>query len=137
MLDPYIEAYELRQLTITRQVRPREVAEFFLNRIERLNPKLGAFMTVTTDRARADAARLEQLDAAAAASMPLYGVAYSLKDLTWTKGIRTTMGSRSFAEFVPEVDQEIALRLHRAGGILLGKTTTPEFGGRPTTEGGL
>ncbi|HTY56809.1 MAG TPA: amidase [Candidatus Binataceae bacterium] len=137
MLDPYIEAYELRQLTITRQVRPREVAGFFLNRIERLNPKLGAFMTVTTDRALADAARLEQLDAAAAASMPLYGVAYSLKDLTWTKGIRTTMGSRSFAEFVPEVDQEIALRLHRAGGILLGKTTTPEFGGRPTTEGGL
>jgi Asp-tRNA(Asn)/Glu-tRNA(Gln) amidotransferase A subunit family amidase len=47
------------------------------------------------------------------------------------------MGSRNFADFVPEFDAEIALRLQRAGGILLGKTTTPEFGGRPTTEGGL
>ncbi len=137
MIDPYIEACELRQLTVTRQVRPREVAEFFLDRIERLNPRLGAFMTVTAERALDDATRLEQIDAAQAASMPLYGVAYSLKDLTWTKGIRTTMGSRNFAEFVPEVDAEIAVRLQRAGGILLGKTTTPEFGGRPTTEGGF
>jgi len=137
MLDPYVEASELRQLTTKRQVRPREVAEFFLARIERLNPKLGAFMTVTAERALEDAARLEQIDAAQAATMPLYGVAYSLKDLTWTKGIRTTMGSRNFADFVPEVDAEIAIRLQRAGGILLGKTATPEFGGRPTTEGGL
>ncbi|MGD0073672.1 MAG: amidase [Candidatus Binataceae bacterium] len=137
MIDPYIEACELRRLTVTRQVRPREVAEFFLDRIERLNPRLGAFMTVTAERALDDAGRLEQADATQAASMPLYGVAYSLKDLTWTKGIRTTMGSRNFAEFVPEVDAEIAVRLQRAGGILLGKTTTPEFGGRPTTEGGL
>ncbi len=137
MLDPYIEASELHQLTTKRQVGPREVAEFFLARIERLNLKLGAFMTVSAERALEDAARLEKIDAAQAATMPLYGVAYSLKDLTWTKGIRTTMGSRNFAGFIPEVDAEIAIRLHRAGGILLGKTTTPEFGGRPTTEGGV
>ena len=52
MLDPYIGAYELRELVIRKQVRPREVAEFFLARVERLNPGLGAFMTVTADRAR-------------------------------------------------------------------------------------
>jgi len=137
MLDPYIGASEIRELVVKRQARPREMAEFFLNRIERLNPKLGAFMTVTAERALDDASRLEQAEASEAAAMRLYGVPYSLKDMTWTKGIRTTMGSRNFAEFVPEVDQEIAIRLNRAGGILLGKTATPEFGGRPTTEGGL
>jgi amidase len=60
-----------------------------------------------------------------------------LKDLTPTRGILTTFGSRNFAANVPDADAELAVRLHNAGGILLGKTSTPEFGGRPTTEGGL
>ena len=67
----------------------------------------------------------------------LYGVAYSLKDLTPTAGIRTTLGSKDYADSIPPQDAVIAQRLQKAGGILLGKTTTPEFGGRPTTEGGL
>ena len=69
--------------------------------------------------------------------MPLYGIAYSLKDLTWTRDIRTTMGSKNYENFRPRADAELAVRLRNAGGILLGKTTTPELGGRPTTEGGL
>ena len=81
MLNPYIEAYELRALVRKKEIRPREVAEFFLARIEQLNPKLGAFITVTADRALADAARLEKLNAADRAKLPLFGVAYSLKDL--------------------------------------------------------
>ena len=137
MFDAYIEAWELRELVLKKEVRPREVAEFFLARIERLNPKLGAFMTVAAERALADAARLEQASAAEAAAMPLYGVAYSLKDLTWTRDIRTTMGSKNYENFRPRADAELAVRLRNAGGILLGKTTTPELGGRPTTEGGL
>ena len=60
MFDAYIEAWELRELVLKKEVRPREVAEFFLARIERLNPKLGAFMTVAAERALADAARLER-----------------------------------------------------------------------------
>jgi Asp-tRNA(Asn)/Glu-tRNA(Gln) amidotransferase A subunit family amidase len=134
MLNPYIEAWQLRELVVRKEARPKEVAEFFLTRIERLNPKLNAFMTVTAERALADAARLEKSDPD---SMPLYGVPYSLKDLTPTKGILTTFGSRNYADNVPDADIEFAARLHRAGGVLLGKTTTPEFGGRPTTEGGL
>jgi amidase len=137
MLDPYIEAWELRALVLKKELRPREVAEFFLARIERLNPGLGAFMTVAAERALSDAARLEQASAAEAAAMPLYGVAYSLKDLTWTRDIRTTMGSKNYENFRPRADAELAVRLRNAGGILLGKTTTPELGGRPTTEGGL
>jgi Asp-tRNA(Asn)/Glu-tRNA(Gln) amidotransferase A subunit family amidase len=69
--------------------------------------------------------------------MPLFGVPYSLKDLTWTSDIRTTMGSRNYENYLPPVDAEVTIRMRNAGGILLGKTTTPEFGGRPTTEGGL
>ncbi|MGH8012562.1 MAG: amidase [Candidatus Binataceae bacterium] len=137
MLNPYIEACELRQLAITGEVRPREIAEFFLARIVRLNPALGAFMTVTGERAFDDAARLERLGHSDRAAMPLYGVAYSLKDLTWTKGIRTTLGSKNFENFIPRADQYYAELIRDAGGILLGKTTTPEFGGKPTTEGGL
>jgi Asp-tRNA(Asn)/Glu-tRNA(Gln) amidotransferase A subunit family amidase len=134
MLNPYIEGWQLRELVIKRELRPKEVAEFFLGRIERLNPRLNAFITVTAERALTDAARLEKGNAAA---MPLYGVPYSLKDLTPTRGILTTFGSRNFAANVPDADAELAVRLHNAGGILLGKTSTPEFGGRPTTEGGL
>ncbi len=137
MIDPYIEASRLRQLVLKKEIRPREVAEFFLARIEQLNPKLGAYMTVAADRAMADAARLEKLSAADAGRMPLFGVAYSLKDLTWTADIRTTMGSRNYADFRPPADAAIAVKIREAGGILLGKTATPEFGGRPTTEGGL
>ncbi len=137
MLDPYTEAWELHELALKKEIRPREVAESFIARIEKLNSKLNAFMTITAERALADADRLERVPESERRHMPLYGVAYSLKDLTPTKGIRTTMGSKNFQNLVPAADAEIAVRLARAGGILLGKTTTPELGGRPTTEGGL
>ena len=137
MLDPFIEAWDLRELVRKKEVRPREVAEFFLGRVEKLNPKLGAFMTVTADRALADAARLEKMSAADAAKLPLFGIAYSLKDLLWTKDIRTTFGSKNYENWFAPADAELALRLANSGGILLGKTSTPEFGLRPTTEGGL
>jgi Asp-tRNA(Asn)/Glu-tRNA(Gln) amidotransferase A subunit family amidase len=136
VFDPFIEAWQLRELVTKGDLRPREVGEFYLARIERLNPELGAYMTVTADRALADAASLEK-SKADKTSTRLYGVAYSLKDLTPTAGIRTTLGSRNYADSFPPQDAVIAQRLQKAGGILLGKTTTPEFGGRPTTEGGL
>ena len=137
MINPYIEAVELRELVLKRELRPREVAEFFLARVEKLNPRLGAFMTITRDRALADADRLEKLSREEAAKLPLFGVPYSLKDLLWTKDIRTTFGSKNFENWHAPADAELAVRLAHSGGILLGKTSTPEFGLRPTTEGGL
>ncbi|MCL5044722.1 MAG: amidase family protein, partial [Deltaproteobacteria bacterium] len=137
MLNPYTEAWQLRQMLLDREISPIEVAEFFLARIERLNPSLGAYMTVTRERALSDARRLAALSPDRARELALFGVPYSVKDLTWTKEIRTTLGSRNFENFVPAEDAEHVARLARAGAILLGKTTTPEFGGRPTTEGGL
>jgi amidase len=134
LIDPYAEAWQVRDLVVRGELRPREVAESFLDRIARINPQLGAFMIVTPERALADAARLESVRDRA--ELPLFGVAYSLKDLTPTVGIPTTLGSRNFADNMTPDEAVIAKRLTRAGGILLGKTTTPEFGGRPTTEGG-
>lgn len=137
MLNPYIEGWELRELLRKREIRPREVAEFFLARIEKLNPALGAFVTITPERALADADRLEKLSRAEADALPLFGVPFSIKDLSWTKGIRTTFGSKNHANFIPPADSEYVARLSRAGGIMLGKTSTPEFGARTTTEGGF
>jgi amidase/aspartyl-tRNA(Asn)/glutamyl-tRNA(Gln) amidotransferase subunit A len=137
MLNPYIEAWQLHALIEKKEVNLREVVEFFNLRIEKLNPKLGAFMTATPERAMADTARLEKATAAEIAKMPLYGIPYSLKDLTWTKDIKTTMGSKNYENYMPPVDAEITVRMRNACGVLLGKTATPEFGGRPTTEGGL
>jgi Asp-tRNA(Asn)/Glu-tRNA(Gln) amidotransferase A subunit family amidase len=131
MLDPYIEAWELRELIIAREIRPREVAQFFLDRIQRLHPGLGAFITISAERALADADALERLSPDELRKHPLAGVPYSIKDLTWTKDIRTTFGSRNYENYIPPQDSEVARRLRAAGGIMLGKTATPEFGGRP------
>jgi amidase len=137
VIKPYIEAVELRELVRKRELRPREVAEFFLARVEKLNPRVGAFITITAERALADADRLERMSPDEAARLPLFGVPYSLKDLLWTKDIRTTFGSKNFENWYAPADAELAVRLANSGGILLGKTSTPEFGLRPTTEGGL
>ncbi len=137
MLNPYLEGFELRELMRKRQLSPREAAEFFLTRIEKLNPQLGAFVTITREHAMAEVRELEKLSHADADALPLFGVPYSIKDLSWTKGIRTTMGSQNFADFIPSADADYVARLRRAGGVMLGKTSTPEFGARPTTEGGL
>jgi amidase len=137
MFNEWTEAWQLRELLLQKEIRPREAAEFFLRRIERLNGKIGAFMTITGERALEDAARLERIPVSERAARALYGVPFSLKDLTWTKGIRTTLGSKNFENFIPRADQEYAARIMAAGGILLGKTSTPEFGGKPTTDGGL
>ncbi len=137
MLNPYIEAWELRELVRKKEIAPREVADFYLKRIEQLNPKLGAFMTVTPEHAATDVKKIEQTSAVDAARLPLFGVPYSLKDLVWTKDIRTTFGSKNYENWRAPADAELAIRLRNSGGILLGKTTTPEFGSRPTTECGL
>src|SRR5215467_5927818 len=111
MLNPYIEAWELRELVLKKEIRPREVAEFFIARTEKLNPKLGAFMTITPDRAIADADRIERLSDTERRRALMFGVPYSIKDLQWTKDIRTTMGSRNYENYMPPADEEIVVRM--------------------------
>jgi Asp-tRNA(Asn)/Glu-tRNA(Gln) amidotransferase A subunit family amidase len=126
----FTPATELRQLISAREISPVEVTEAVLRRIERLNPRLNAFITVTAERARADAKAAEARARRGEASGPIDGIPYSIKDLEPTAGIRTTYGSKFFEHNVPSEDGAVAARMKAAGGILLGKTNTPHFGHR-------
>jgi amidase len=120
----YLSATELVRLIATRQVSAVEVMQAHLDRIDQVNPRVNAIVTVVAEHA---------LDAAAAADAvapagPLHGLPVAHKDLVDTAGIRTTYGSPLFAENVPTQDHLIVQRLRAAGAITLGKTNTPEFG---------
>ena len=99
-----------------------------LERVERVNPKLNAFCTVTADLALDAARRAEETLLRGGRIGPLHGVPFSVKDLTVTAGVRTMFGSLLFEHHVPEKDAPFVRRLKEAGGVMLGKTTTPEFG---------
>ncbi len=129
-------------LTLARQIRTKEVSpvavvDAILGRIAALQPTVNAFVTVTADHAR-DAARGAEAAVMAGEPLgPLHGVPFSVKDLLFTKGVRSTMGSLIFADQVPAEDAVPVRRLREAGAILIGKTTTPEFGHKPLTDSPL
>ncbi len=117
----------------SRKVSASEVTEAYLQRIEQLNPRLTALVTVTTERAREDARRLDALLRKGDQPLPLAGVPIAHKDLFETAGIRTTAGSRLFDRHVPSQDATVVARLAAAGTILVGKANTHELGGGVTT----
>jgi amidase len=110
------------------EVSPTELVEHSLRRIDALDAGLGAFLTVTPERALAGAAAAEARLRAGGELPPLLGVPTAIKDLNNTAGVRTTFGSRVTADFVPTVDDAVVTKLAAAGTISLGKTNTPEFG---------
>jgi amidase len=113
------------------EITPLELVNHYLERIARLNDELGAFTTVTADAARARAGALAETVPKTAA---LWGLPIGDKDLVRRAGVRTTFGSRLFAEFVPVVSDELVQVLDAAGAISLGKTNAPEFGMPSYTE---
>ena len=131
------DALTLAHRIRTKQVSPVAVVDAVLQRIEALQPKVNAFITVTADEARDAARRAEAAVMAGEPLGPLHGVPFSVKDLLFTRGVRTTMGSRIFADQVPGEDAVPVRRLREAGAILVGKTTTPEFGHKPLTDSPL
>lgn len=133
----YTPVWQLRQLLDSRRVSSTELTDLFLRNIERLNPKLNAFLTITGDQAMASARNADEKIGTGQASGPLLGIPISLKDLEATKGIRSTMGSLAFHDTVPELDSVVAERVKISGAVLLGKTNTPEFGLQGTTENRL
>lgn len=133
----FLPAIELSHLIKTKQVSPVELIDLFLNRIETLNPKLNAFLTVNKEQAMVTAREAEKTLQKEKELPPLFGIPLSIKDLTSTRGIRTTYGSLAYVDFVPDEDTAPVERLIRAGAIILGKTNTPEFGLSPTTENNL
>jgi len=131
--------FELHHLTAQEQadwlrrgdVSPTELASHYLERIARLDGDLGAFTTVTPERALERAAHVESSVSRAVA---LWGIPLGDKDLSARAGVRTTYGSRLFEDFVPTESDEIVTVLDDAGGVSLGKTNAPEFGMPSYTE---
>lgn len=110
-----------------RDVSPREVVEATLRRIERLNPILNAYITVLAEAARAEARVAEAEIAAGRYRGPLHGIPVSVKDLFATRGVRTTGGSRLFADAVPDEDATVVRRLREAGAIIVAKANMLEL----------
>jgi amidase len=130
----WMSATELARMIRRGKLSPVELVDHLLARIETVNPTVNAYCTVVADAAR-EAARAAEAAARSGDELGLlHGVPYSLKDLTPTRGIRTTMGSKIFEHNVPEADGLFVQRMRAAGGILLGKTNTPEFGCKPFTD---
>jgi aspartyl-tRNA(Asn)/glutamyl-tRNA(Gln) amidotransferase subunit A len=133
---------ELTDLTIAdaavalrdRRITSTELTTAHLRRIERVNPTVNAYVTITAARALADAKRADDEIARGSHRGPLHGVPIGLKDIVQTTGIRTTCGSKVHATWVPDVDAAVATRLARAGTVLLGKLNTHEYAFGVTTD---
>ena len=119
---------EASELIRTKKVSPKELTAACLARIERMNPALNAFITVTAEQATADAQRAEADIMKGGWRGPLHGIPVGLKDLFDTAGVRTTGGSTQFADRVPTQDAEVVRRLKAAGAVILGKQNMHEFG---------
>lgn len=134
----FMSATVLSKRIRKKEISPVEVVDFFLQRIEDLNPTINAFCTVAADQARQDAVNSEKEIMMGNSDIGLlHGVPIAIKDLTRTKGIRTTFGSKVFADYVPTKDSIVVRRIKEAGGIIIGKTNTPEFGHKGTTDNQL
>ena len=121
-------AWKQAELVASGDISPVELTEMYLRRIDELDPKLNAFITVAADQAL-DAARKAEAAAGSGAELPpLYGVPIAIKDLEMTAGLRSTLGSPALADYVPDDDSVVVERVRRSGAIILGKTNTPEIG---------
>ena len=121
-------AHEIADAVRRRAVSPVETVEAALAAMAATEFRLHAFATPAPEQARADARALEQSLAHGGAAGLLAGVPVAIKDLLFTKGLRTTFGSRLYADFVPEDDDIVVERLKAAGAIVIGKTNVAEFG---------
>lgn len=135
----FTPAVELTAAIRGKDLSPVELMEAILDRIDRVNPKLNAFVTLLGDQALEGAQRAEQelVDKPLEELGPLHGMPITVKDLSPTAGVRTTFGSLLYEDYVPDEDAMIWARLKAAGGILVGKTTTPEMGMHSVTESPL
>ncbi|HTT41284.1 MAG TPA: amidase [Burkholderiales bacterium] len=133
----YLSAAELAQRIARREISPLELVHATLARVERSQPILNAFITICAEEALHTARDAESAVMRGRPLGPLHGVPFSVKDLIDTRGVRTTYGSVIFEHHVPATDAVAVARLKAAGAILIGKTTTPEFGQKGLTEAPL
>src|SRR5437867_715964 len=124
----FLTATELARRIRARDVSVTDVVQAHLAQIERVNPKVNAIVTLTAERALAEARAKDAALARGEAAGPLFGLPVAHKDLVPTKGIRTTFGSPIYRDYIPEQDALLVERLRAAGAVTIGKTNTPEFG---------
>jgi amidase len=129
-------ATELVNLMKQKEISPVEVVTAFLKRIENLNSNWNAFVTIN-ERAMEEAKKAEEAIIKGEELGGLHGLPIAIKDLTPTKGILTTYGSPIFKDYIPDYDPTFLKRIKAAGGIILGKTNTPEFGHKGVTDNPL
>jgi aspartyl-tRNA(Asn)/glutamyl-tRNA(Gln) amidotransferase subunit A len=130
----YMSAFDMAAAIKAKKLSPVEVMEAILARIERLNPRVNAYCTLLAQSAREEAKDAETAVMKRKKLGPLHGVPVSIKDLIFTKGVRTTFGSRIYENFIPPEDAVVVERLKAAGAIIVGKTNTPEFGFMGVTD---
>jgi Asp-tRNA(Asn)/Glu-tRNA(Gln) amidotransferase A subunit family amidase len=130
----WMSAVDLAKAIRKKKLSPVEVVRDILERIEAINPRVNAYVTVIADSALAEAKKAEKAVMKGEELGPLHGVPFSVKDLVFTKGVRTTFGCKLLEDFVPEEDAVHVARLKKAGAIMLGKTNTSEFGFKPLTD---
>jgi Asp-tRNA(Asn)/Glu-tRNA(Gln) amidotransferase A subunit family amidase len=133
----FMPATEMARRICEGKLSPVALVENSLARIAEVNPKLNCFCFVYPDEARAKAKEAEAAVKSGKPLGPLHGVPFAIKDLTPTKGKRTTLGSYAYENWVPDEDAPIVEALLAAGGIMVGKTTTPEFAYSSFTESPL
>ena len=133
----FLPAGELRERIVRKEVSPVEIMGAVLARAERLQPELNCFITLCADEAMAEARRAESEVMAGASLGLLHGIPYTVKDLVNTRGVRTTFGAVPYKNNVPDHDAVAVARMRAAGAILIGKTTTPEFGTKCLTDSPL
>ena len=134
MAEPELYLLTIAQLSAliqTREVSPVEVAQAYLERIQRLDDRLNHFITVLADHSLAAARQAEAEITAGNHRGPLHGIPITLKDLFWTKGIRTTAGSKVLEHHVPDYDATVVSNLKAAGAYIMGKLNMQEFGMGP------
>ena len=130
----FTPAWQLRQWIGEQKLSPVELVTMYLRRIETLDPQLNAFLTVCAEESLAAAKLAEEQVMQGKSLGALHGIPVPIKDLNRTAGIRTTRGSLIYKDDVPDTDDLVVARIRAAGGIIIGKTNTPEFGHRGTTE---
>jgi aspartyl-tRNA(Asn)/glutamyl-tRNA(Gln) amidotransferase subunit A len=129
----YRSVSDLAALIRRKALSPVELVDAYLRRIEAVDSRLSAFLTLTADSAREESKQAEAEISAGHWRGPLHGIPYGVKDIIETKGVRTTHGSSFFRNFVPDRDAECIMRLRDAGAIMIGKTLTHEFAAATTT----
>ena len=124
----FTPAWKMREMIVEKEVSPVELTELYFDRIDRLDSRLNAYLTLDRDGAMKTARAAEEAVVRGDRLGPLHGLPIGVKDLEMTKGIRTTGGSLVYKDRIPSVDSIVVERLREAGAIILGKTNTPEFG---------